>query len=98
MKVILGIADTLVFLYILVLFGRVVIDLVQVLARDWRPKGFWLVLCMGIYTITDPPLRALRRLIPPLTLGQVRLDLAFLVLLIGCSVLRFLIAGMAAAL
>lgn len=96
MKLLFGIADTLILLFIVVLFARVVIDLVQVLARDWRPKGFWLVLCEIVYTVTDPPLRALRRLIPPLTLGRVRLDLAFLILLIGCYTLRFLLAVIAA--
>jgi YggT family protein len=45
------------------------------------------VIAEGVYTITDPPLRLLRRVIPPLTLGQFRLDLAFLVLFIGVSLL-----------
>ena len=55
--------------------------------RDWRPRGALLVVAEAVYTITDPPLKALRRLIPPLTLGAVRLDLAFLVLMLVTSVL-----------
>jgi len=51
-------------------------------ARSWRPSGPLLVVAELIYTVTDPPLRALRRVIPPLRIGQVSLDLSFLVLFI----------------
>ncbi|MBE7698952.1 YggT family protein [Oerskovia sp. Sa1BUA8] len=70
-------------LYLIVLIGRVVFDWVQVFARDWRPRGVMLVLAETIYTLTDPPLRALRKVIPPLTLGQVRIDLGFIVLFLA---------------
>ncbi|GAB3446199.1 YggT family protein [Phycicoccus ginsengisoli] len=76
-----------VFLFFVVLLGRLVLDWVQAFARDWRPRGVLLVVAEAIYTVTDPPLKALRRVIPPLTLGAVRLDLAFLVLMLVTSVL-----------
>lgn len=76
-----------VFLFFVVLLGRLVLDWVQAFARDWRPRGALLVVAEAVYTITDPPLKALRRIIPPLTLGAVRLDLAFLVLMLVTSVL-----------
>ena len=76
-----------VFLFFVVLLGRLVLDWVQAFARDWRPRGALLVVAEAVYTITDPPLKALRRVIPPLTLGAVRLDLAFLVLMLVTSVL-----------
>lgn len=75
-------------LYIFVLIARLVFDWVQVFARDWRPKGPILVLANGIYTLTDPPLRALRKVIPPLRLGGIALDLGFIVLIIGASILQ----------
>ena len=50
-------------LYFFVLVGRLVFDWVQVFSRDWRPKGPVLVLANGVYALTDPPLRALRRVI-----------------------------------
>ena len=50
-----------------------------------------LVVAEAIYTVTDPPLRFLRRLIPPLRLGQVQLDLAFIVLFFGVSLLSAII-------
>lgn len=76
-----------VFLFFVILLGRLVLDWVQAFARDWRPRGALLVVAEFVYTITDPPLKALRRVIPPLTLGSLRLDLAFLVLMVATSLL-----------
>jgi YggT family protein len=71
-----------VFLFFVILLGRLVLDWVQAFSRGWRPRGVLLIVAEVVYTITDPPLKALRRVIPPLTLGTVRLDLAFLVLML----------------
>ena len=49
--------------------------------------GFLLLIAEAVYTLTDPPLRLLRRVIPPVRLGQVQFDLAFLILLIGLQIL-----------
>ncbi|MCG8655620.1 YggT family protein [Yimella sp. RIT 621] len=78
---------TILYLYFIVLLARLVFDWIQVFAREWRPKGPVLVVAEGVYTLTDPPLKALRKVIPPLRLGQVRLDLAFLVLMLSVSLL-----------
>jgi len=67
------------------LICRLVLDWIQVLAREWRPRGPILMFAEGVYTVTDPPLKFLRRLIPPLSLGSIRLDLAFLVLILAVS-------------
>jgi YggT family protein len=75
------------FMFLVVLIGRLVFDWVQVFSRDWRPRGAVLVVAEGVYTVTDPPLKALRRVLPPLRLGSVQLDLAFLVLMLLVSVL-----------
>jgi YggT family protein len=69
-------------LFFILLIGRLILDYVQMFARSWRPKGPLLVVAEVIYTITDPPLRALRKVIPPLRLGSVSLDLSFLVLVV----------------
>ena len=74
-----------VYLFFAALICRLVLDWIQVLAREWRPKGPVLVLTEAIYTVTDPPLKFLRRLIPPLSLGTIRLDLAFLVLMLAVT-------------
>ncbi len=90
MSVIFDLIAFLLSLFLFCLVVRLVLDWVQFFARDWRPRGVVLVVAEGVYTITDPPLRALRKVIPPLTLGQVRLDLAFLVLFILVSFLSSL--------
>lgn len=81
-------------LYLFVLIGRLIFDWVVVFSRDFRPKGPVLVLANGIYTLTDPPLKALRRVIPPLRLGGIALDLGFLVLILAVSLARGLVAGL----
>jgi YggT family protein len=58
------------------------------LARNWRPRGLVAVLCEGLYSVTDPPLRAVRNLIPPLRLGSVMLDLSPMILIIGIYILQ----------
>ena len=74
-----------VFAFFIALIGRFVIDWVQVLARSWHPTGLVLVIAEAVYTVTDPPLRALRKVIPSPNLGGVRLDLSFLVLMLLTS-------------
>ena len=69
-----------VLIFFVLLIGRLVVDWIQVFARDWRPRGVTLVLAEAVYSATDPPLKALRRVVPPLRLGQVQLDLAFMIL------------------
>jgi YggT family protein len=78
---------TVLWLYWLVFIARLILDFVQMFARSWRPRGPILIIAEGVYTITDPPLRAIRRVIPPLRLGTVQLDLAFLIVLIGLQLL-----------
>jgi len=79
-------------IFFFLLIARLVLDYVQMFARSWRPTGPVLVLAEVIYTITDPPLKALRRVIPPLRIGGIALDLSFLVLIIVVQILA-VVAG-----
>ncbi len=74
-------------IYLVMLIGRMIFGWVQVFARDWRPTGVLLVLAESIFTVTDPPLKFLRRFIPPLRLGMVAMDLSFMVLFIVVLIL-----------
>jgi YggT family protein len=74
-------------IYLLILIGRMIFGWIQVFARDWHPSGILLVLAESIFTITDPPLKFLRRFIPPLRLGMVAMDLSFMVLFIVVLIL-----------
>ncbi len=67
--------------FLVMMFVRLVFEWVQVFARDWRPRGPVLVIAEAVYTVTDPPIRAVRKVVPPLSLGAVRLDLAFIIVM-----------------
>jgi YggT family protein len=74
--------------YLLILIARWVIDLVMVFSQSFRPTGGLVVIFEVVYTTTDPPLRFLRRFIPPLRIGSVSFDLGFLLLFIVIVVLQ----------
>jgi len=74
-------------IYLVVLIGRMIFSWIQVFAREWRPSGVVLVLAETIFTLTDPPLKLLRRYIPPLRLGTVAMDLSYMVLFIVVLIL-----------
>jgi YggT family protein len=73
--------------FIVLLFVRLIVDWIQIFARSWTPRGPVLVILEGIYTVTDPPVKALRKIIPPLRLGGVAIDLSFVALLLICYIL-----------
>lgn len=87
MGIVVTVLQFVLFIFMLLLLARVVLSLVIAVSHDWRPKGAGLVATEGVYTLTDPPLKALRKVIPPLSIGQIRLDLAFIVLFFGVSFL-----------
>lgn len=73
--------------FLFILFGRMILSWVPVLVRDWEPRGPMLVVAEVIYSITDPPLRALRKVLRPVRIGNIMLDLAFIALFIMVSLL-----------
>ncbi len=82
-----SIIELVLWIALALLLIRFVVDWVQVFARSWTPSGPLLVVLEGVYTATDPPLRALRKVIPPLRFGGIALDLSFMVLLLICWLL-----------
>ena len=87
MYVVGSIIGTILQLFLILLFVRFVFDWVQVFARDWRPSGVLLVILEVVYSITDPPIMLIRRYVPPLRLGAIVLDLAFIIVLISVFLL-----------
>jgi YggT family protein len=77
------IAYTAANLALYILWARIILDLVRQLRRDWKPSGFWLVLSVWLLRVTDPPLRLVRRVVKPVRVGGVMLDLAMLVLMLA---------------
>ncbi|MBJ7288950.1 YggT family protein [Williamsia sp.] len=82
----------LLFIYWLLLLGRLVIELVRTFAREWRPTGFSVVVIEAVFTTTDPPIKALRRLLPPIPLGPVRLDLSLMITMVVVLIAMSLVA------
>jgi YggT family protein len=72
-----SIVHLVLLLYVFVLFARLILDYIPMFNREWRPKGFGLVAAEAVYTLTDPPIRFFRRIIPPLRIGSLSLDFGF---------------------
>lgn len=94
MALVLSILYLAVHLVYVALLGRLVLDWVQMFARGWRPKGVVLVFASAVYSITDPPMNLLRRVVPPLRLGGIALDLGFLILVFAVSIVRSILQGL----
>jgi YggT family protein len=82
----------LVFLILLVF--RLIMEYVFMFARSYRPAGAVAIGLELCYTVTDPPLKALRRVIPPLRVGRVSLDLSFIVLFFLVQILMRVVGGL----
>ena len=98
MSIVLSVLIAALQLFIFVRIARVVLEMVQSFSRTWRPTGFVLVLAEIVYTITDPPLKFLRKFIKPVRLGSIALDLSVLILFFAIIILQSFLAGMAASL
>jgi YggT family protein len=94
-QLVAGVLYLAVLVYLLLLMARLVLEWIQSYAREYRPRGLALVLFEVVYTLTDPPVKALRRLIPPLRLGAVSLDLSLMILLVVGWILLRVIGGLA---
>ncbi|ADH66348.1 MULTISPECIES: YggT family protein [Nocardiopsis] len=95
MSTVLSVLIIILQLFVFVLLARVILEMVQSFSRSWRPTGFVLVIAEIVYTITDPPLRFLRRFIKPVRLGSIALDLSVLVLFFGVYILIALLGSFA---
>jgi len=62
------------------LLMRLILEYVQAFARSWQPRGVLLYGAELVFTVTDPIMKPARRIIPPLRLGAVSLDLSYIVI------------------
>jgi len=92
-SIILNVIYVALLIVFIAMWARFVLDWIQVLNPGWRPRGVLVVLAEVSYTITDPPIKAVRRVIPPLQLGSIRLDLAWTIVLIVLLILMSLVSG-----
>ena len=89
-----SIIQWVLWVFLLVLFARMILSWVPVLVRDWEPKGPMLVFAEIIYSITDPPLKLIRKVLRPVRVGNMMLDLAFIGLAIMVAILMQLNAAL----
>ena len=80
-------------IYTYVLFARMIMGLVLALSQ-YRPSGAAAVAFEFVYTVTDPPIRFLRRFVPDLRIGNFGLDLSFTVLALGCYIIAGQLMGL----
>jgi YggT family protein len=85
--VLLTVLYFILFAFWLLLIGRIVIEVVRSMSRDWHPRGVTAVALEAILTVTDPPVRLLRKIIPTVAIGAVRLDVSIMVLLFAVFIL-----------
>ncbi len=92
-----SIIATIVYVALTVFFigmwARFVLDLARMFARQWRPRGIGLVLAEAVYTVTDPPIKAVRRVVPPVRVGGAALDFAWSIVMLACIILISITLG-----
>ncbi len=93
MSLVWGVLGYVLYLYIVVILTRVVVEATRQFARSWRPVGVAAVGLELVYVATDPPIKALRRLVPPLQIGGIRLDLSILILLLAILALYLVVSS-----
>ena len=80
-------------LFILVMWARLVLDLIVNFSRGWRPRGPLLVVAEVVFTVTDPPIKTVRRVVPPLRLGAIQLDFSWSIVLLAAIILSYVALG-----
>ncbi|WP_305786338.1 MULTISPECIES: YggT family protein [Micromonosporaceae] len=91
LSIVFQIIFLLLYLFFLTLLARFVLGAVLQYGRRWQPGRGASAALESVWSVTDPPLKALRRVIPPLRIGTVSLDLASLVLLVILYVLLYFV-------
>jgi YggT family protein len=91
-----SVLSAILFIYIIVLLARLVLEYIPLFNREWRPRGVTLVLAEIVYTVTDPPIKLIRRIIPPLRIGGVAIDFGFAIVMFVCFMLLSVTRSLAA--
>jgi YggT family protein len=80
-------------IFLTAMWGRFILDLARNFARQWRQRGFVLVVAEAVFTITDPPLRAIRGVIKPVRVGAISLDFGWSIVLLACIIVMSIVQG-----
>ncbi len=91
LSIVFGVIYVALLIVFIAMWARFVFDWIQALNRSWRPQGAVVIAAEVSYTITDPPIRAVRRVIPPIQLGAIQLDLAWTIVMIVLFILMSIV-------
>lgn len=80
-------------IFFVLMWARFVLDLVRLFARQWRPRGFGLVLAEMVFAVTDPPVKLVRRLLPPLRIGGAALDFSWSIVMLATIIVIYVALG-----
>ena len=80
-------------IFIIIMWVRFGFDLLINVNRGWRPRGVAIAIAEVAFTVTDPPIKFVRRIIPALKVGGMALDFAWGIVLITAIILSYLIAS-----
>jgi len=92
-QIVLRVVHVLLIVYLVLLWARIILELVQSVSRNWRPRGPMLVVAEIVYTLTDPPIKGLRRILPPLRLGPVAIDFSVLIVMLATIILMSIVGA-----
>ena len=95
MSTVISILLFLVRIYTWILIFRIIIEMIGSFSRDFRPPRWFSLMSEPLFVVTDPPVKALRRLIPPLRMGNIGLDMSVLVLFFVLQLVQILLSAMA---
>ena len=87
MHVVGTVFEYVLYAFIVLLWIRFIVDWIQIFARSWEPRGVLLVVLEVVYSLTDPPIKGLRKVIKPIRFGNFSLDVSFLIVMILAYVL-----------
>lgn len=80
-------------IFIIMMWARFILDLARTFARQWRPRGFVLVLAEAVFVVTDPPIKAVRRVVPPLRIGGAAIEFSWSIVMIVALILSSIVGG-----
>lgn len=95
MEITLQLIALLLRVYWFVLLARVIVEMIRSFSRQWRPSRRFALFAEPVFVLTDFVVKPLRRVIPPLRLGGVALDISVLVLFFGVSFLEMILVSVA---
>lgn len=84
----------LIHLYTLILIFRLITEMIASFSREFRPASWFAVIAEVAFRLTDPPVKLLRRVIPPVRTGQISLDVSVIVLFFILIIVQALIGSL----